>query len=290
MANKREKQSSIRKKRLITNIASYATLIVLGLLWISPLVILVIHSLRAERTADRSYIFPKEGYTLQNYIDLFKVTKPLDYPQWLVNTFIVAIFTCLISTFMVLSVSYTMSRLRFKMRKTYMNVALVLGMFPGFMSMIAMYIMFDIFHLNGTLVGLIIAYSAGTGLGFYVAKGFFDTIPKAIDEAAMIDGASKWTIFYKITIPLSKPIIVYTIFTSFMSAWTDFILVSILQGDKVEKYTVAIGLFKMLDKEYISNYYTRFCSGAVLISIPLIILFICMQKYYTEGVTGAVKG
>ena len=191
---------------------------------------------------------------------------------------------------MVLSVSYTMSRLRFKMRKTFMNVALILGMFPGFMSMIAIYLMFTIFNLNGTLTGLVIAYSAGTGAGFFVAKGFFDTIPRAIDEAAMIDGASKWQIFYKITVPLSKPIIVYTIFNSFMAAWTDFILVSVLQGDKVEKYTIAVGLYTMLDNEYISNYYTRFCAGSVLIAIPLIILFICMQKYYTEGVTGAVKG
>jgi arabinogalactan oligomer/maltooligosaccharide transport system permease protein len=158
------------------------------------------------------------------------------------------------------------------------------------MSMIAIYLMFVIFELNGTLVGLVVAYSAGTGLGFFVAKGFFDTIPKAIDEAAMIDGASRWTIFYKITVPLSKPIIIYTIFTSFMSAWTDFIFVSVLQGDKVDKYTVAVGLYTMLDNEYISEFYTRFCAGSVLIAVPLTILFICMQKYYTEGVTGAVKG
>ena len=285
-----KKTSSMKKKRLIADIASYVTLAVLGALWVSPLVVLIITSLRNERSADRTYLWPREGFSFHNYTDLFTDTELLNYPQWLGNTFIVAIFTCIISTFMVLSVSYTMSRLRFKMRKSFMNIALVLGMFPGFMSMIAIYLMFTLFDLNGTLTALVIAYSAGTGLGFYVSKGFFDTIPKAIDEAAMIDGASKWKIFYKITIPLSKPIIIYTIFTSFMSAWTDFIFVSVIQGDKVEKYTVAVGLYTMLDNEYISRYYTRFCAGSVLIAIPLIILFIAMQKYYTEGVTGAVKG
>ena len=285
-----KRTTSMKKKRLMADIASYVTLAVLGILWVSPLFVLVVNALRNERSSDRSYLWPKEGFSLHNFVDLFTETKPLNYPQWFMNTFIVAIFTCIISTFMVLSVSYTMSRLRFKMRKTFMNVALVLGMFPGFMSMIAIYLMFTIFNLNGTLTGLVIAYSAGTGAGFFVAKGFFDTIPRAIDEAAMIDGASRWQIFYKITVPLSKPIIVYTIFNSFMAAWTDFILVSVLQGDKVEKYTIAVGLYTMLDNEYISQYYTRFCAGSVLIAIPLIILFICMQKYYTEGVTGAVKG
>ena len=285
-----KRTTSMKKKRLMADIASYVTLAVLGILWVSPLFVLVVNALRNERSSDRSYLWPKDGFSLHNFVDLFTETKPLNYPQWFMNTFIVAIFTCIISTFMVLSVSYTMSRLRFKMRKTFMNVALVLGMFPGFMSMIAIYLMFTIFNLNGTLTGLVIAYSAGTGAGFFVAKGFFDTIPRAIDEAAMIDGASKWQIFYKITVPLSKPIIVYTIFNSFMAAWTDFILVSVLQGDKVEKYTIAVGLYTMLDNEYISQYYTRFCAGSVLIAIPLIILFICMQKYYTEGVTGAVKG
>lgn len=285
-----KKTSSMKKKRLMADIASYVTLAVLGALWVSPLVVLIITSLRNERSSDRTYLWPKDGLSFHNYVDLFKETDLLNYPQWLTNTFIVAIFTCIISTFMVLSVAYTMSRLRFKMRKSFMNIALVLGMFPGFMSMIAIYLMFVIFELNGTLTGLVVAYSAGTGLGFFVAKGFFDTIPKAIDEAAMIDGASRWTIFYKITVPLSKPIIIYTIFTSFMSAWTDFIFVSVLQGDKVEKYTVAVGLYTMLDNEYISEFYTRFCAGSVLIAVPLTILFICMQKYYTEGVTGAVKG
>ena len=281
---------SMKTKKKIISIVSHTILTILSAIWVSPLVALVITSLRKERNADRTYLLPKDGFTLDNYIDLFKIREPLNYPQWILNTFIVAVFTCLISTFMVLSVSYTMSRIRFKMRKTFMNVALILGMFPGFMSMIAIYLMFSIFKLNGTLTGLVIAYSAGSGAGFFIAKGFFDTIPRAIDEAALIDGATKWTVFTKISLPLSKPIIVYQIFTSFMAAWTDFILVAILQGDNVGKYTVAKGLYTMLERDYINAYFTRFCAGAVLISIPLIIIFILMQKCYTEGVAGAVKG
>ena len=179
------------------------------------------------------------------------------------------------------------------MRKPFMNVALILGMFPGFMSMIAIYyILKAIGFTEGALklVALVLVYSGGSGLGFYVAKGFFDTIPKTIDEAAAIDGATKWNIFTRITLPLSKPILVYTIMTAFIAPWVDFIFAKVICGAENKYYTVAIGLWSMLEKEYIYNYYTRFCAGAVCISIPIAILFLCTQKYYAEGLSGAVKG
>ena len=209
------------------------------------------------------------------------------------NTFIIAIFTCIISTIFVLSVSYTMSRMRFNMRKPFMNIAMILGLFPSFMSMIAVYYILKALGLaEGSMirVALIVVFSAGSGVGFYVAKGFFDTIPKALDEAAIIDGATRWQVFTKITVPLSKPIIVYTILTSFMGPWVDFIFAKVICRADAQYYTVSIGLWKMLEKEYIDSWYTCFAAGAVVVSIPIAILFLLTQKFYVDGMSGAVKG
>jgi len=172
-----------------------------------------------------------------------------------------------------------------------MNIALVLGMFPGFMSMIAVYHILKAFGLTQSLAALVLVYSGGAALGYYISKGFFDTIPKSIDEAAMLDGASKSQIFWKITLPLSKPIVVYTILTAFMGPWMDFIFVSVIMKDNYRNYTVALGLYQMLTRENIYQYFTRFAAGAVLIAIPITIIFIYMQKYYVSGITGgSVKG
>jgi len=176
------------------------------------------------------------------------------------------------------------------MRRPFMNVALILGMFPGFMSMIAVYYILKGLNMTQSLLSLILVYSAGAGLSFYIAKGFFDTIPKSIDEAAWIDGASKWQVFTKITIPLSRPMIIYTVLTSFLAPWTDYIFVSVIMGDNYDKYTIALGLYKMLEREFIVTWYNRFAAGAVIVSIPIAALFMIMQRYYAEGVAGSIKG
>ena len=263
----------------------YAILSFLSFIWLIPIAWLILVSFRAEPGAYTEYIFPKT-YTLDNYIKLFTDTKLFNYPRWFMNTLIVAIVTCIVSTIIVLLTSYALSRLRFKLRKPIMNVALVLGMFPGFMSMIAVYHILKAFNLTQSLFALVLVYSGGAALGYYISKGFFDTIPKSIDESAMLDGASKNTIFWKITLPLSKPIVVYTILTSFIAPWMDFIFVSVIMKDNYENYTVALGLFQMLSRENIYQYFTRFAAGAVLIAIPITLLFIYMQKYYISGITG----
>ena len=224
---------------------------------------------------------------------LFTDTTILNFPQMFANTLFIAVCSCILSAFYVLSVSYCLSRLRFKMRKPYMNMAMILGLFPGFMSMIAVYFILKALGLTeGNLIrlALILVYSGGAGLGFQIAKGFFDTIPNAIDEAALLDGCTKWQIFTKITLPLSKPIIIYTVLTSFMSPLLDFIFARVICRANSDQYTVAIGLWKMLEKEYIDSWYTSFAAGAVLISIPIAGLFLWMQKFYVDGVSGAVKG
>ena len=221
-------------------------------------------------------------------------TDIFNFPRWFGNTLFVAIISCILATFYLVAIAFVMSRLRFKARKPMLNVALILGMFPGFMSMIAVYYILKGIGLtqgNLKLVALILLYSGGASiLQFYVAKGFFDTIPKTIDEAAYIDGATKWDVFTKITIPLAKPIIVYTVLTSFMAPWIDFIMAKVIIGTDAQYYTVAIGLWNMLEKENIYQWYTRFAAGAVLVSIPIAILFVIMQRYYTDGMSGAVKG
>ncbi len=290
----------MKTKRMITNAACYVLLTVLSIIWVLPILFVILTSFREEGGSYKTYIWPK-GFTLNNYKELVmgvnsKITggTNIDFTRWFFNTLIIAIFSTLLSAFFVLCVSYVMSRLRFKMRKNFMNIAMILGMFPGFMSMIAVYYILKGLGLleTGTLkqLSLVLVYAGGSGLGFYMAKGFFDTISRSIDEAAYIDGATKWDTFTKITIPLSKPIITYTLLTAFMGPWVDYIFAKVIMGNDTKYYTIAIGLWTMLEKEYVDYYYTQFYAGCVLISIPIAIVFLLSQSCYVEGVSGAVKG
>ncbi len=283
----------MKKKRFITNSIVHVILAILGAVWVLPILYVILTSFRKEGGTYKTYIIPKE-FTLDNYKALWEAAGTLDYKKWFLNTLIVALASCIIAAFLTVCVAYVMSRLRFKMRKPFMNIAMVLGLFPGFMSMIAIYYILKGFNLLETgqlkLFALVLVYSGGAGLGFLVAKGFFDTIPKSLDEAAYIDGATKWDVFTKITIPLSKPIIVYTVLTAFMGPWVDYIFAKVILGQDRDHYTIAIGLWTMLEKEFEKYYYTQFFAGCVVISIPIAILFLLTQKCYTETVGGAVKG
>lgn len=284
--------TSAKVKRLVMDIITHVFLAILAVIWVLPILWVIITSFRGEKGDRVSRVIPKT-FTLDNYKKLFTDTGVLNFPRMFMNTLIIAIVVCIISTFFVLSVAFCMSRLRFKTRRGIMNVCMILGLFPGFMSMVAVYFILKAIGLTeGSMikVALILVYSGGSGMGFYVAKGFFDTIPKSLDEAAYIDGATKFQVFTKIVIPLSKPIVVYTILTSFMGPWLDFIFAKVICTSYTDQYTVGIGLWNMLEKEYIYQWYNSFCAGAVLISIPISIIFISMQKFYQNGMAGAVKG
>ncbi len=277
-------------RRNVGNIAAYAVLCAVSLVWIFPLVWVVLISFRAEQGSFTASFFP-ESYTLDNYVRLFTDTSVFSFGGWFANTAFVAVCSCILTTFLTVSTAYVMSRLRFRLRKTMMKTALILGMFPSFMSMIAVYFVLKSFGLTQSLLALILVYSAGGGLSFYITKGFFDTVPHALDEAARIDGATNSQIFWHIILPMSKPMIVYTVLTSFTAPWMDFIFAKVIMGDNYAKYTVAVGLYTMLGREFIDAYFTRFAAGAVCVAIPITILFIVMQRYYVEGITGgAVKG
>ena len=280
----------MRLRKNLTNALIYALLFTLAVIWLVPLFFLIVHSFRAEPGAAIRYLFPKE-YTADNYIRLFTDTELFNFPGWYMNTLVVSVASCALSTLYVLMISYAFSRLRFRFRESMMRAGLVLNMFPGFMAMIAVYFILKAVGLTQSLLALVLVYSGSAALSYYVAKGFFDTIPRALDEAAYIDGASRSTIFWRITLPLSKPIVVYTVLMSFMAPWMDFIFASVIMKDNYDNYTVALGLFQMITRENIYDYFTVFCAGAVVVAIPIALLFLFMQKYYVEGVTGgAVKG
>ena len=280
-------QSYTRKK--VVNVLVHALLALLAIIWLLPIAWIVLTSFRAEPGAYTNTVLP-QGYTLDNYAKLLTDRNVLDFPRMFSNTLIISI----ISTFLVLSVSFSLSRLRFRLRKPYMNMAMVLGLFPGFMTMVAQYFILKSMGLTeGSYIriGLIVVYSACAGLGFQITKGFFDTIPRSVDEAAIMDGATEWQVFTRITLPLSKPIVIYTILMAFMAPWGDYVFASYVAFGSEPNYNVAVGLYRWVNVADYQGYFTRFCAGGVLVAVPITILFMCLQKYYVEGVTGgAVKG
>ena len=289
---KNKLSGSVKAKRITMDIIVHIFLAIVAVIWLIPFVWLVAHSFRETPGQFVRTFFPQD-WTLDNYLVLFREKDVLNFPQMFANTFMIAICSCIISTFFVLAVSYCMSRVKWKMRKPYMNMGMVITLFPGFMSMTATYFLLKAMGLTeGDMVplALIICYSSGAGTGFYVMKGYMDTIPKALDEAAYLDGATKWQTFIKVTLPLCKPMIVYQIITSFMGPWMDFVFAKIIVRANARWFTVSIGLWNMLEKEYVYRWFTRFCAGAVLVAIPISLLYIITQRFYQEAMSGSVKG
>ena len=288
--------SAIRKtglgakaSRRLGNTVVYIILSLITLIWLFPFFGIVLESFRTETTQQVSYLWPKK-FGFENYIRLFTET---DFLRWFKNTGIMGVATALLQTIFILSMSYVLSRLRFKGRKALMNLMLILGMFPGFLTMILIYKVFSDMGLTlqNAPIGLIIVYCASSGMGYYVSKGFFDTIPRSLDEAARMDGATRWQVFYKVIMPLSKPIVIYTILMGFMAPWGDFMLASYIIHENSAGMSVAVGMYEWLSKTMVNTNYTMFCAAGVVVAVPVTTVFLCLQKYYVEGVTGgAVKG
>ena len=279
------------EKRVNTGI--YVVLTLMSIIWLAPFVFLIFQSFRSynESGGMVNYLLPKT-WSLDNYVWLFTDEKSL-FLRWYGNTLIIALVNAVLQTVIVLSVAYALSRLRFKGRKLIMNVVLVLGMFPGFLTMITLYFLLKQLGLtqNGAIPGLILIYCASSGMGYYISKGFFDTIPKSLDESARIDGATRFQVFMKIIMPLAKPIVIYTILMAFMAPWGDFVFASYVAFGSTNNYNVAVGLYQWVNVADYQGYFTRFCAGGVLVAVPITALFLALQKYYVEGVTGgAVKG
>ncbi len=275
-------------KNRISNTVIYIVLVIMSIVWLAPFVFIVLQSFRCESTWMVGYVVPKQ-WGLDNYINLAKT----DFWHWYTNTFIMALATAVLQTVIVLCMSYTLSRFRFKIRDGLMRFMLILGMFPGMLTMIILYrILKDLNMTQANAVpGLILVYIASSGMGYYVSKGFFDTVPKSLDEAARIDGATRAQVLWKIILPMAKPIVIYTILTAFMGPWGDFVFARYISMNTPAGMNVAVGLNSWLSQDMINSRYTMFCAGGVIVAIPVTILFMCLQRYYVEGVTGgAVKG
>ena len=296
-SEKLKRHMGMKKKNTIGNIVTYIILVIISIVWIFPFVCLVLESFKCDINQNGALVTWQTGniipqrFGFDNYINLFTKTN---FPKWLFNTFIVGAAVAILQTIFVLSMSYTLSRLRFKGRRLLMNVMLILGMFPGFLSLLLTYNMLSMFELTGknSIPGLILVYVASSGMGYYVSKGYFDTIPKSLDEAARVDGATRFQVFYKIIMPMAKPIVIYTILTAFMAPWGDFMTARYISHNSSVGMNVAVGLQNLISTPSgMSANYTMFCAGGVIVAIPITILFMCLQKYYVEGVTGgAVKG
>ena len=285
-------RSSMRRRRRLGDAVAHTFLTVMAVVWLVPIVWVVMESFNQNTLPYTTTFFPTR-YTFDNYVKLFTDTSVMDFGAMFFRTFVIAVFVCVINLFFVLSVGFVMSRLRFRMRRSLMNTALILGMFPGIMAVIAIYFILKAMGLTGsttaTIVALIIVYSAGSGVGFYVMKGFMDTIPISMDEAAMLDGCTRWTVFRRIILPITRPMMVYQAIVGFLTPWLDFVMAKAIARTQ-ENYTVSLGLWQMLQKEYIAQWYARFAAGAVLVSIPIAVLFIVMQRFYQSSMSGSVKG
>ncbi len=283
-----KRHMGMKARNTISNTLIYILLTAITVVWLVPFVFIILQSFRVESTYMVGYVIPKQ-WGLDNYINLLNT----DFPRWYSNTFITAVITSLLQTIIVLCMSYTLSRFRFNGRKLLMRFMLILGMFPGMLTMIILYrVLKDMGMTESNAVpGLILVYIASSGMGYYVSKGFFDTIPKSLDEAARIDGASRLQILQRVILPLAKPIVIYTILTAFMAPWGDFVFARYVSMNVSSGMNVAVGLYSWLNKDMIAGRYTMFCAGGVVVALPVTILFMFLQKYYVEGVTGgAVKG
>ena len=280
----------IKATNIVSNTFIYILLAIITVVWLVPFVCIVLQSFRCESTWQVGYVIPKQ-WGLDNYKALFSADSP--FLRWYLNTFLIALCTAVGQTVIQLSMSYTLSRFRFKMRKPLMQFMLILGMFPGMLGMIILYNFLKDLGLTqaNAVPGLILVNIASSGMGYYVSKGFFDTIPKSLDEAARIDGATRLQILFKVILPLAKPIVIYTVLSAFMGPWGDFVFARYISMNNVDGMNVAVGLNSWLTVEAIDSMYTMFCAGGVLVALPVTLLFLFLQKYYVEGVTGgAVKG
>ena len=277
-------RNKLTPKKFFDAAITYLIILAVSFIFLFPILWLTLASFsKSGSIYSFDGFFPTE-YSLASFQKLFTDTEMYNYPQWFKNTLFIAIMSSLIGTFLTIMTAYCMSRFKFKSRKALMKGTLILGMFPSFMTMTAVYILMTQFNLINQHWGLILIYSAGAPMGYMTQKGFFDTIPHTIDEAARMDGATNFQVFTKITLPLSGPMIVYTLLSQFVWPWSDFILPKLLLKQK-DLYTVAVGLMNLGETEF-----ARFAAGSIFIAVPIIILYFFLSKFLVNGMSaGAVK-
>ena len=284
MSSAKSAAAKAKTKKILNIVITYCILMIVAFIFFFPCLWLILASFsKSGSIYTFDGFFPTE-YSVASFNQLFTDTVMYNYPKWFLNTLFIAVMSCILGTLLTILTAYVMSRFRFKSRKAMIKTTLVLGMFPSFMGTIAVYLLMTQFNLINQQWGLILIYSGTAPMGYLTQKGFFDTIPYSIDEAARIDGASNFTIFIKFILPLSKPILVFTALTSFAWPWSDFILPKMLLIDQ-DLYTVEVGLMSLDETQF-----SRFAAGSIIIAIPIIVLYFCLVKYMINGMSaGAVK-
>jgi ABC-type maltose transport systems, permease component len=267
---------------------SYILLIILSVVSLYPAVWIIVSSFRPGG-AIYSPTFLPERWTTVHFTELF-TDKSFMFGRWYWNTLKIAVFSTIFGTLLVTLVAYSLSRFRFKGRQKVLSLLLVLNMFPNLMALTSVFLLLNQFNLLDTHLALIIIYSCGAPvLGMFVVKGYFDTLPRSLEESARIDGASHMTVFMKIMLPLSKPILVNSAIGLFVGSWIDFILARLVLRAR-ENWTVAVGLWELATNFRTANF-TMFAAGCVLVALPITLVFIFLQRYIVEGLTaGANKG
>ena len=278
--------------KVLKSIGTHAGLIVVTLLTLYPLM-LVLKIAFSPDTGFTASLNPfPESFTLDNFEAV--VSAENDSGQWvfgrqLLNSAIIAAATTVLGIFLATTAGYAFSRFRFPGRRSGLMAFLVSQMFPGVLMMIPLYMILGELGLRNNALGLILVY-ATTAIPFcvWMLKGYFDGIPKELEESAIMDGASRFQIFWRIILPLSRPAIAVTALFSFMTAWNEFVLAFTFTDDELA-YTLPV-----LINSYVGEFsieWPKFAAASVLVSIPVMALFMVLQKHLVGGLTaGAVKG
>ena len=249
-----------------------------------PIFWIVLSSFNASSGLASATLIP-EKLTVNNYVKLFTETK---YVMWFGNTLKIAIVNSAVSVMIVMVTAWVMSRFNFKGKKTGLMTLLILSMFPSFLSMTAIYVLFLTFGLLNKPIALVLIYSVGAiPYNVWLVKGYLDGVSKSLDEAAYIDGCTRLKAFFKVTLPLSMPIVTYVAVTQFMAPWMDYILPNLLLS-KDQNRTLAVGLYALISEQE-STGFTMFAAGAVLVAVPISIVYIIFQKYIVQGISAGAN-
>ena len=266
---------------------SYLALAFFALVSIYPITRIITISLRPnDQLLSTSLAFIPEGATLDNYRELLFET---DFLQWLTNSLLVSLVVTVTGVALASTAGYALSRYRFKGRRSMLSGLLVTQMFPATMLLLPLYVMLINLHLLNTYLGIVVIYTA-TALPFCVwqMKGYYDTIPIALEEAARIDGCTPWQAFYQVVFPLAAPALVITALFSFMTAWNEYVVANVVLQD-TDMFTLPLGL-KMFQSA-LTTQWGLYAAGSLLVSIPVVLLFLILSRYLISGLTlGAVKG
>lgn len=275
-----------RIKEIILYTGIYMLLLLVAVAILYPVIWIVGSAFNEGSSLASSTAIPRHP-TLHNFVRLFEET---DYKKWYMNTLMIAVLNMIVSVILTGTMGYVFARLKFAGKRFGLLSILILQMFPSFMGLIAIYVLFLNFGLLNQPLALVIIYGAGQiPYNTWLVKGYLKNVPLSLDEAAYIDGANKLQTYIKIILPVMFPILTFVAVTQFMVPWFDFILPSFLITSS-DKKTLAVGLYELINGQA-NNNFTMFAAGSVLVAGPVAILYLFLQKYLVEGLSaGANKG